>query len=96
MSNMLAMDTDNDTVATIVVAEAVDGSNNIFALVTTQQSNKTMWKKTQFTWSHHGMNPKFWSIVLVQCCRNSNEHEFQQQQQQEHQHQQLGDVLQQQ
>ena len=45
MSNMLAMDTDNDTVATIVVAEAVDGSNNIGALVTTQQSNKQCGKR---------------------------------------------------
>ena len=50
MSNMLAMDTDDDTVsepvAAIVVAEAVDGSNNIGTLATTQQSNKTMRKKT--------------------------------------------------
>ena len=50
MSNMSAMDADNDMVsepvATIVVAEAVDGSNNIGTLANTQQSNKTMWKKT--------------------------------------------------
>ena len=50
MSNMLAMDADNDTVSepvtTIVVAEAVNGSNNIGASVTTQQSNKTIQKKT--------------------------------------------------
>ena len=50
MSNMLAMDADDDTVsepvAIVVVAEAVDGSNNIGASSTTQQSNKTMWKKT--------------------------------------------------
>ena len=46
MSNMSAMDADNDTVsepvAMIVAAEAVDGSNNIGVLATTQQSNKTM------------------------------------------------------
>ena len=50
MSNMSAKDADDDTVsepvAVIVVAEAVDGSNNIGALATTQQSNKTMQKKT--------------------------------------------------
>ena len=50
MSNMSAMDTDNDTVSepvtVIVVAEAVDGSNNVGALATTQESNQTMWEKT--------------------------------------------------
>ena len=50
MSNMLAMDANDDMVsepvAAIFVAEAVDGSSNVGALVTTQQSNKTMWKKT--------------------------------------------------
>ena len=69
MSNMSAMGTDNDMVsepvAMIVVAEAVDGSNNIGTLATTQQSNKTMWKQTQFTWSHHGMNPKFVETYII-------------------------------
>ena len=50
MSNMSAMDANNDTVSEpvtmIVVAEAVNGSNNISASVTTQQSKKTMQKKT--------------------------------------------------
>ena len=50
MSNMSAMDGDDDMVsepvAVVVVAEAVDGSNNVGALLTTQQSNTTMWKKT--------------------------------------------------
>ena len=50
MSNMSAMDADDDMVSEpipmIVVAEAVDGSNNIDASATTQQSNRTMWKKT--------------------------------------------------
>ena len=50
MSNMSAMDADDDMVsepvAAIVVAEPVDGSNNIGTSVTTQQSNTTMWKKT--------------------------------------------------
>ena len=62
MSNLSAMDADDDTVSepvtTIVVAEAVDGSNNVGASATIQKSNKTMRKKTQFSWSHHGMNPK--------------------------------------
>ena len=43
MPNMSAMDTDNDMVfepvVAIVVAEAVDGSNNVGASATTQQSN---------------------------------------------------------
>ena len=50
MSKMSAMDADDDTVsepvAVVVVAEAVDGSNNVGTLGTTRQSNKTMWKKT--------------------------------------------------
>ena len=69
MSNMSAMDADNDMVSEpvtmIVVSEAVDGSNNVGTLVTTQQSNKTMRKKTQFTWSHHGMNPKFVETYII-------------------------------
>ena len=54
MSNMLEMDGDDDMVLEPVTIVVVAG---IGALVTTQQSNKTMQKKTQFTWSHHGMNP---------------------------------------
>ena len=50
MSNMSAMDADDDMVSEpvsmIVAAEAVDGSNNIGTLATTQQSNKTMQKMT--------------------------------------------------
>ena len=50
MSNMSAMDADDDMVSEpvtiVVVAEAVDGSINIGTSATTQQSNKTMWKKT--------------------------------------------------
>ena len=69
MSNMWAMDGDDDMVsepvAVVVVAEAVDGSNNVGALLTTQQSNTTMWKKTRFSWSHHGMNPKFVDTYVV-------------------------------
>ena len=69
MSNRSAMDADNDMVsepvAIVVVAEAVDGSNNVGALATTQQSNKTMQKKTQFTWFHHGMNPKFVETYII-------------------------------
>ena len=43
MSNMSAMDADDDMVsepvAVGVVVEAVDGSNNVGTLLTTQQSN---------------------------------------------------------
>ena len=50
MSNMSAIDADDDMVsepvAMVVVVEAVDGSINIGASATTQQSNKTMRKKT--------------------------------------------------
>ena len=63
MSNMLAMDGDDtmvlEPVTIVVVVEAVDGSNNVGASSNTQQSNTTFCKKTQFTWSHQGMNPKF-------------------------------------
>ena len=69
MSNMLAMDADDDMVSEpvtiVVVAEAVNGSNNIGASSTTQQSNTTMRKKTQFSWSHHGMNTKFVDIYVI-------------------------------
>ena len=50
MSNMSAMDGDNDMVSEpvtiVVVAEAVNESNNVSTSSTTQQSNTTMWKKT--------------------------------------------------
>ena len=50
MSNMSAMDADDDMVlecvTIVVVVEAVDGSNNIGTSSTTQQSNKPMRKKT--------------------------------------------------
>ena len=69
MCNMLAMDTNDDmvseSVTAIVVAEAVDGSNNDGTSVTTQHSNKTIQKKTRFTWSHHGMYPKFLETYIV-------------------------------
>ena len=49
MSNMSAMDGDNDMVSEpvtiVVVAEAVNESNNVSTSLTTQQSNTTMWKK---------------------------------------------------
>ena len=69
MSNMLAIEEDNDTVsepvATVVVAEAVNESNNIGVSSTTQQSNTTMQEKTRFSWSHYGMNPKFVDTYIV-------------------------------
>ena len=68
MSNMSAIerdDTVSEPVAVVVVVEAVDGSNNVGALLTTQQSNTRLWKKTQFSWSHHGMNPKFVDTYII-------------------------------
>ena len=69
MSNMSAMDGDNDmvleTVTIVVVVEAVNESNNVGTSSTMQQSNTTMQKKTQFSWSHHGMNPKFVDTYIV-------------------------------
>ena len=66
---MSAMDGDDDMglepVTIVVVVEAVDGSNNVGASSTTQQSNTTMRKKTQFSWSHHGMNPKFVDTYVI-------------------------------
>ena len=52
MSNMSAMDADNDmvsepvTVVVVAEAEVVDGSINVGTSATTQQSNITMQKKT--------------------------------------------------
>ena len=50
MSNMSAMEEDNDTVsepgAAVVVAEAVNKSNNVSISSTMRQSNTTMQKKT--------------------------------------------------
>ena len=69
MSNMSVMDGDNDLVlepvAIVVVVEAVNESNNIAASLTMQQSNTTMQKKTRFSWSHHGINPKFVDTYVV-------------------------------
>ena len=69
MSNMLAMEEDDDTVsepvAAVVVVEAVNESINIGVSSTMQQSNTTMQKKTRFSWSHHGMNPKFVDTYII-------------------------------
>ena len=69
MSNMLAMDGDDamvlEPVTIVVVAEAVDRSNNVGALSNTEQSNTTFCKKTQFSWSHHGINPKFVDTYVI-------------------------------
>ena len=69
MSNMLAMEEDDDTVsepvAAVVVAEAVNKSNNVGISLTMQQCNTTMQKKTRFSWSHHGMNPKFVDTYII-------------------------------
>ena len=66
---MSAVEEDNDTVsepvATVVIVEAVNKSNNVGISSTTQQSNTTMQKKTHFSWSHYGMNPKFVDTYIV-------------------------------
>ena len=69
MSNMSAIDGDDDTilepVTAVVVAEAVNESNNISTSSSMQQSNTTMQKKTRFSLSHHGMNPKFVDAYVI-------------------------------
>ena len=69
MSNMSAIEEDNDTVsepvAAVVVAELVNESNNVGVPLSTQQSNTTMQKKTHFSWSHYRMNPKFVDTYIV-------------------------------
>ena len=69
MSNMSALEEDDDTVlepvATVVVAEAVNESNNVGISSTMQQSNTRMQKKTRFSWSHYGMNPKFVNTYII-------------------------------
>ena len=69
MPNMLTMDGDNDTVsdpvAVVVIAEPVNESDNVGATSMTQQPNTTIQKKSRFSWSHHGMNPKFVETYIV-------------------------------
>ena len=69
MSNMSAMEEDDDTVSepdtAVVVVEAVNENINIGVSSTMQQSNTTMQKKTRFSWSHHGMNPKFVNTYII-------------------------------
>ena len=69
MSNILVIEEDNDTVsepvAGVVLAEAVNESNNVGIPSTMQQSNTTMQKKTCFSWSHYEMNPKFVDTYII-------------------------------
>ena len=74
---MSAIKEDDDTVlepvATVVVAEAVNESNNVGVSSNMQQSNTTMQKKTRFSWSHHGMNPKFVDTYIVHEANHKDE-----------------------
>ena len=60
-------DDDNvlDSVATVVVAEPANESDNVGATLTAQQPNTTIQKKSRFSWSHHGMNPKYVETYIV-------------------------------
>ena len=74
---MSAIKEDDDTVlepvATVVVAEAVNESNNFGVSSTMQQSNTAMQKKTRFSWSHHGMHPKFVDTYIVHEANHKDE-----------------------
>ena len=69
MSNMSVVEEDDDTVsepvAAVVVVEVVNKSNNVGISLTRQQSNTRMQKKTRFSWSHYGMNPKFVDTYII-------------------------------
>ena len=69
MPNMSMMDGDDDTVldpvAVVVVAEPINESNNVGATSMTQQPNTTIQKKSRFSWSHHGTNPKFVETYII-------------------------------
>ena len=54
-----------DSVATVVVAEPANESDNVGATLTAQQPNTTIQKKSRFSWSHHGMNPKYVETYIV-------------------------------
>ena len=58
-------DTVSDSVATVVIAEPVNESDHVGAASTTQQTNTTIQKKSRFSWSHHGTNPKFVDTYIV-------------------------------
>ena len=58
-------DTVSDSVAAVVVAEPANESNNVGATSTTQQPNTTIQKKSRFSWSHHGTNPKYVETYIV-------------------------------
>ena len=58
-------DTVSDSVATVVIAEPANESNNVGATSTTQQPNTTIQKKSRFSWSHHGMNLKYVETYII-------------------------------
>ena len=74
---MSAIEEDNDRVlepvTAVVVAEAVNESNNVGISSTAQQSNTTMQKKTRFSWSHYGMIPKFADTYIVHEANHKDE-----------------------
>ena len=69
MPNMLTMDGDDntvlDSVAIVVIAEPVNESDNVGATLMMQQPNTTIQKKSRFSWSHHGTNPKFVETYII-------------------------------
>ena len=69
MPSMLTMDGDDDTVsdsvAVVVIVEPINESDNVGATLTMQQPNTTIQKKSQFSWSHHGTNPKFVETYII-------------------------------
>ena len=58
-------DTVSDSVAIVVIAEPANESDNVGATSTAQQPNTTIQKKSQFSWSHHGTDPKFVETYIV-------------------------------
>ena len=65
---MSTMDGDDNTVSdsvAVVVAEPANESDNVGAASTTQQPNTTIQKKSRFSWSHHGTNPKYVDTYIV-------------------------------
>ena len=58
-------DTVSDSVAAVVIAEPANESDNVGAASTTQQPNTTIQKKSRFSWSHHGTNPKYVDTYIV-------------------------------
>ena len=66
-------DTVSDSVAAVVIAEPPNKSDNVGATSTTQQPNTTIQKKSRFSWSHHGTNPKYVETYIVHEANYNDE-----------------------